>query len=27
MKSEENRQKMMEVTSPGELLQMIDTVD
>ncbi|MCP4703013.1 MAG: PTS sugar transporter subunit IIA, partial [candidate division Zixibacteria bacterium] len=27
MKSEENRQKMMEVTSPGELLQMIDVVD
>jgi len=27
MKSEENRQKMMKVTSPGELLQMIDTVD
>lgn len=27
MKSEENRQKMMEVTSPGELLQLIDTVD
>lgn len=27
MKSEENRRKMMEVTSPGELLQMIDTVD
>jgi len=27
MKSEENRKKMMEVTSPGELLQMIDIVD
>ncbi len=27
MKSEENRKKLMEVTSPGELLQMIDTVD
>lgn len=27
MKSEENRQKMMKVTSPGELLQMIDVVD
>jgi len=27
MKSEENRQKMMEVTSPGELLQMIDMVE
>jgi len=27
MKSEENRQKMMEVTSPGELLQLIDAVD
>ena len=27
MKSEENREKMMKVTSPGELLQMIDTVD
>jgi fructose-specific phosphotransferase system IIA component len=27
MKSEENRKKMMEVTSPGELLQMIDTVE
>ena len=27
MKSEENRQKMMTVTSPGELLQMIDTVE
>lgn len=27
MKSEENRQKMMSVTSPGELLQMIDTVE
>jgi len=27
MKSEENRQKMMQVTSPGELLQMIDVVD
>ncbi|MFH2035293.1 MAG: PTS sugar transporter subunit IIA [Candidatus Zixiibacteriota bacterium] len=27
MKSEENRQKMLEVTSPGELLQMIDTVE
>ncbi len=27
MKSEENRQKMMEVTSPGELLQLIDSVD
>jgi fructose-specific phosphotransferase system IIA component len=26
MKSEENRNKMMTVTSPGELLQMIDTV-
>jgi fructose-specific phosphotransferase system IIA component len=27
MKSEENRMKMMAVTSPGELLQMIDTVE
>jgi len=27
MKSEENRKKMMAVTSPGELLQMIDTVE
>ena len=27
MKSEENRQKMMTVTSPGELLQMLDTVE
>lgn len=27
MKSEENRSKMMTVTSPGELLQMIDTVE
>ncbi|MBN2226876.1 MAG: PTS sugar transporter subunit IIA [candidate division Zixibacteria bacterium] len=27
MKSEENREKMMKVTSPGELLQMIDTVE
>ena len=27
MKSEENREKMMQVTSPGELLQMIDTVE
>jgi len=27
MKSEENRNKMMTVTSPGELLQMIDTVE
>ncbi|SYZ73959.1 PTS family fructose/mannitol porter component IIBC [Candidatus Zixiibacteriota bacterium] len=27
MKSEENRAKMMKVTSPGELLQMIDTVE
>ena len=27
MKSEENRDKMMKVTSPGELLQMIDVVD
>nr|MBN2278580.1 PTS sugar transporter subunit IIA [candidate division Zixibacteria bacterium] len=27
MKSEENRKKMMSVTSPGELLQMIDTVE
>jgi len=27
MKSEENRQKMMKVTSPGELLQMIDVVE
>ncbi len=27
MKSEENRQQMMKVTSPGELLQMIDVVD
>lgn len=26
MKSEENRTKMMAVTSPGELLQMIDAV-
>ncbi len=27
MKSEDNRQKMMSVTSPGELLQMIDSVE
>lgn len=27
MKSEENRQKLMEVQSPGELLQIIDTVE
>jgi len=27
MKSEENRQKMMKVTSPGDLLQMIEVVD
>ncbi len=27
MKSEENRTKMMKVTSPGELLQMIDSVE
>jgi len=27
MKSEENRKKLMEVTSPGELLQIIDAVD
>lgn len=27
MKSEENRAKMMNVTSPGELLQMIDTIE
>jgi fructose-specific phosphotransferase system IIA component len=27
MKSEENRNKMMAVTSPGELLQMLDTVE
>jgi PTS system fructose-specific IIC component len=27
MRSEENRKKMMEVTSPGELLQMIDTLE
>jgi mannitol/fructose-specific phosphotransferase system IIA component (Ntr-type) len=27
MKSEENRKKMMSVTSPGELLAMIDTVE
>jgi len=27
MKSEENRKKMMDVTSPGELLQMIDAVE
>ncbi len=27
MKSEDNRKKMMTVTSPGELLQMIDTVE
>jgi len=27
MKSEENREKMMKVTSPGELLQIIDTVE
>jgi fructose-specific phosphotransferase system IIA component len=27
MKSEENREKMMKVTSPGEFLQMIDAVD
>jgi len=27
MKSEENRNKMMAVTSPGELLQMIDAVE
>ena len=27
MKSEENRQEMMKVTSPGELLQMIDVIE
>lgn len=27
MKSEDNRKKMMMVTSPGELLQMLDTVE
>jgi fructose-specific phosphotransferase system IIA component len=27
MKSEANRQKLMEVKSPGELLQIIDTID
>ena len=27
MKSEDNRDRMMKVTSPGELLQMIDTVE
>lgn len=27
MKSEVNRQKLMEVKSPGELLQIIDTID
>lgn len=27
MKSEENREKLMEVKSPGELLQLIDTVE
>jgi len=27
MRSEENRSKIMEVTSPGELLQMIDTIE
>ncbi len=27
MKSEDNREKMMKVTSPGELLQMIDAVE
>ena len=27
MKSEENREKMKKVTSPGELLQMIDSVE
>ncbi len=27
MKSEENRGKMMTVTSPGELLQMIDSIE
>ncbi len=27
MKSEENRKKLMEVQSPGELLQIIDTVE
>jgi len=27
MRSEENRQKMMDVTSPGELLQIIDTIE
>jgi len=27
MKSEENRKKMQAVTSPGELLQMIDVID
>lgn len=27
MKSEENREKLMQVTSPGELLQMIDVVN
>lgn len=27
MKSEENRNKMMAVTSPGELLQMLDAIE
>jgi len=27
MKSEDNRKKMMTVTSPGELLQMIDSIE
>ncbi len=27
MKSEENREKLMDVKSPGELLQLIDTVE
>lgn len=27
MKSEENRKKMMTVTSPGELLQILDTIE
>ena len=27
MKSEENREKLLEVKSPGELLQIIDTVE
>lgn len=27
MKSEKNREKMMNVKSPGELLQIIDTID